>query len=412
MSRVSHAPQVSSADWRPIPAGFPVTPFVDTHVEDGAIAHSTSNDASPTSRTSPSSLGGTKRTSSGTMKRPASSHGVASDYQPGHSRTNSAQSSTSRTGGLAAELKTKLTYAMLKVNNGWQRNTLDQIEQLAIQKASPTSATFPESVSRRAYASPHSSAPSMMRRVSRGSSDSDSYLGSPNTAVFSPVNGSNLRFAGKMSPPQQTNAWPSRPFPQNPYAAAAAAAAPRVIAAHSNLAAATSNPVLAPAADISSPSRSRRAEMPSYKPPNLPGSHRKQPSTSGAPRTPNQNPRTTLIRTPTEQARAEKDALDTLMFMSSPGNSVYYGHTGQGSHGQLSPLGTQVRKAAAFESKRPIQTTGQSKSNSSTGASPGGLARGYVQAHKPQEAVARILDEMEDEDSDNEGGHGPRAIQT
>ena len=99
MSRVLPAPQMSSADWRPIPAGFPVTPFIDTNV-DGAIRNGASNDTSPTSRTSPASLGGTKRTSSGTVKRPESTHGVLSEWQRGHSRTNSAQSNGSRTGGV------------------------------------------------------------------------------------------------------------------------------------------------------------------------------------------------------------------------------------------------------------------------------------------------------------------------
>ena len=257
---------------------------------------------------------------------------------------------------LAADLKTKLTYAMLKVNNGWQRNNIDQIEQLASQKASPTSATFRESIRRRAYTSPRYTAPSLKRGGSSGSSDSDSYLGSPNTATFTPIKGSTIGFGTQTSSPQ-TNAWPSRPFPQNAHGKAASASG--VMAAHSSLAAATSTPVLAPPADISSPTRNRRSEM-SYKTPSLPSSvHLKHLPNSMAPRTPGQNPRATLIRTPTEQARAEKDALDTLMFMSSPGNSASYAHSGQGSRGQQSPFRTEARKAVKFEGLRPVRTPGQ-----------------------------------------------------
>lgn len=253
---------------------------------------------------------------------------------------------------LAADLKTKLTYAMLKVNNGWQRNNIDQIEQFASQKASPTSATFPESIYRRAYASPRSAAPSIIRGVSSGSSDSDSYLGSPNTGTFTPAHGSIVHFGAKTSSPQ-TKSWSTRPFSQNAHGKAAASG---VMAAHSNLAAATSNPILAPPADISPPSRNRRTEM--SRKPLSPAQIKHLPNLMG-PRTPVQNPRATLIRTPTEQARAEKDALDTLMFMSSPGNSANYGHTRHGSRGQSSPFGTKVGKAVAFEGRGPIRTPGQ-----------------------------------------------------
>ncbi|KAL9079262.1 MAG: hypothetical protein Q9157_001833 [Trypethelium eluteriae] len=342
-------------------------------------------------------------------KRPLSSHGLPLSGHAGHSRTNSAQSSASRTGSLAAELKTKLTYAMLKVNNGWQKNNLAQIEQLTSQKASPTSAAFRENVSRLGYASPRSVAPNGMRRVSGDSSDSDSYIGSPNTGNFTPISGSKARFVGGASSPPQMHSWSSRSIPQNPYGKPAAA--PGVIAAHSNLAAATSKPVLAPPADIAPASRARRSETSSYRPPSLPGHQHKhkQPAGLRGPQTPNQNPRATLIRTPIEQAKAEKDALDTLMFMSSPGNSAYYAHTSHSSRGQPSPLGIEARRTVGFGGIQSAGTPAQSTSSSSAAVSPGGLARNFTHIRKPPREVARILDEIEDEDSDREEGlTGPR----
>lgn len=100
MARTGQTSQVSSADWRPAPAGFPIAPHIDTNVEDVALRNGQSNDTSPTSLTSPASVGGTKRTSSGMMKRPGSSHGIPSNNHASHSRTNSAQSNGSRTGGV------------------------------------------------------------------------------------------------------------------------------------------------------------------------------------------------------------------------------------------------------------------------------------------------------------------------
>ena len=246
---------------------------------------------------------------------------------------------------------------MLKVNKGWQKNNIDQIEQLASQKASPTSTTFSESISRRAYASPRPGVPNVARRASGDSSDSDSYLASPNIATFTPINASTSRFPIKSSSSPQTNSWSAGPFPRNPYAKHAAASG--VIAAHSNLAAATSNPVLAPPPDIGPSARSRRVAMPSYSPPSLPGTHRKQPPTSRLPQTPTQNPRATLIRTPTEQAMAEKEVLHTLVSMSSPGNSAHYAHASQGSKGQPIPVGPEVRRTVGLEGIRPVRTPGQ-----------------------------------------------------
>ena len=96
MARFDQSSQISSADWRPAPAGIPITSPVDTNVHKGAPM----KDASPTSPTAPASIGGTKRTSSGMMKRPDSSHSLAPSWHGDHSSTNRIESSGSRTGGV------------------------------------------------------------------------------------------------------------------------------------------------------------------------------------------------------------------------------------------------------------------------------------------------------------------------
>ena len=100
MARSGQTSQVSSADWRPAPTGFPAAPHVDTNVGNEGAQNGKNTDTSPTSLTSPASVGGTKRTSSGAMKRPHSSHGIPSNTHSGHSRADSVQSSGSRTGGV------------------------------------------------------------------------------------------------------------------------------------------------------------------------------------------------------------------------------------------------------------------------------------------------------------------------
>ena len=42
---------------------------------------------------------------------------------------------------LSSELRTRLSYAMVKVKNGWQSKTIDEVESLASRKGSPASKT-------------------------------------------------------------------------------------------------------------------------------------------------------------------------------------------------------------------------------------------------------------------------------
>ncbi|CAK4033953.1 Hypothetical predicted protein [Lecanosticta acicola] len=92
---------------------------------------------SPMSITSPATTNGAKRTASGHVKNtPSLSNTPYTSHLPGRdSRRDSISSSGSRAGELAATLKTRLGYAMAKVQHGWEHKTLPEVEQLAAQRA-------------------------------------------------------------------------------------------------------------------------------------------------------------------------------------------------------------------------------------------------------------------------------------
>lgn len=80
--------------------------------------------------------GARKRMADGEVK----ARGGSQSPPKGHARTTSAVSvastAASSIGELSAELKTRLSYAMVKVNHGWQSRSLDEVESLASQAAS------------------------------------------------------------------------------------------------------------------------------------------------------------------------------------------------------------------------------------------------------------------------------------
>lgn len=76
---------------------------------------------------------------------------------------------------LSAQLKTRLSYAMVKVQNGWEKQSLEELEEVHSQRGSPNSA--PGRGERIAFDSP--SAFDRRRRPSGVSEDSDQMLISP-----------------------------------------------------------------------------------------------------------------------------------------------------------------------------------------------------------------------------------------
>lgn len=192
---------------------------------------------------------------------------------------------------------------MVKVQHGWEHHSLDELEKATSQPCTPMIPSTPVTET------------PVRRRQSVYSETSERYFNSPN---------------------MQTS---PQPFPQ--------AFHPQASARHGfqyyptpAMTAATNGPSLAPAAPIS-PARPGRRSITSRVPPNLTTS-RIPYNASGQPTTPTSNPvRQGILRMPSQQA--EKDALETLMFMSSPNNSTNLKHAASAA---ASPLRSEFPPAA------------------------------------------------------------------
>ncbi|EGX96992.1 cyclin-dependent kinase [Cordyceps militaris CM01] len=207
----------------------------------------------------------------------------------GHVRSVSAISTTStgsHIGDMSADLKTRLAYAMIKVNNGWQSRSLDEVESLASQGASPVSSNS-----------------TLHGRQSSSSSPRPR-----------PTSAAQVHFAlDPVEPRRKSHSPPGR---------------------------ASSKPSLAPPAAIQpSLSRyagnSRRTPIARHPPALLTHSHSASAASRSSPR---QHAHTSVLSSsqPARSAEAmvysphasmrEQDAIETLIFMSSPNNSTNLRH--------------------------------------------------------------------------------------
>lgn len=84
--------------------------------------------------TTPMNANCAKRTASGHVKNAPSLPTSPTVFTGRHSRGDSLSSTGSRAGELAASLKTRLGYAMAKVQNGWEHRSIAEVEQLAAHK--------------------------------------------------------------------------------------------------------------------------------------------------------------------------------------------------------------------------------------------------------------------------------------
>ncbi|EPE10937.1 Nrm1-like protein [Ophiostoma piceae UAMH 11346] len=250
-----------------------------------------------------------KRAADGSVKhaRNASSTSpvFGTGFGNGHSRNTSTVSVASTAGGrigeLSAELKTRLSYAMVKVNNGWQSHSLDQVENLSQHVTSPSS-----------------TASTINGHGRHGVSVS------PRIPGTRPTHRRHQSYASQSTVEQTSRSAQSTPSLPSPLAP------PR----NGFSAQSSSQPTrsLAPPASIQ-PSRpsalSRRNSNPAYAPPPLAHSY----SQGASPHTPafDQNSHRMpssndqIMFSPHQNVR-EQDAIETLLFMSSPGNSSNMKH--------------------------------------------------------------------------------------
>ena len=212
---------------------------------------------------------------------------------------------------LSAQLKTRLSYAMIKVQNGWEKQSLDELEEVHSQRGSPSSAP---GGSRAAFDSP--SIVDYRRRPSAVSEKSDHMM-------ISPV--SNSKRSHALNPRQCCQ--PPRFYSANELIAYWRSTNKPAMSAAANLISITGGNAelgLAPAPDFET-GRRRRASGTRPPPPLLGSAQRKHNSDPGASSRAPTPPRAGILRMPSQQA--EKDAVDTLLFMSSPKNSQYFSHT-------------------------------------------------------------------------------------
>jgi len=169
---------------------------------------------------------------------------------------------------LSQQLRTRLKYAMIKVQNGWQTRSLDEVESLASQSPRSTVSGFQHFHDGQTLPSPRTV---LSRRYQRESSESES---SESTVALE-----NHGLANMTGSPR-----------------------------------ALSRRALAPPADILPGSRRRPTPNSAYNGVNGSQVHSRQLHSSRP---------IAGQRTPSQNAAMEADAVETLLFMASPSNSGY-----------------------------------------------------------------------------------------
>lgn len=191
---------------------------------------------------------------------------------------------------------------MVKVNNGWQSNTIEEVESLASLTGSPASSTSTLPGRRNVAASPRANMMAMQRQ-------------SDNPTIQPHLGGDFDLFSRTESASRTYESfWRDHPTSGSSQRAPHATSPP------------PSKASLAPPADIRPGTSSRRSQTPKFsKPPSMP-SYRSDPT----PRTPTQSDSRDRrgVQTPSQKTIQEQDAIETLLFMSSPGNSGTMAHGG------------------------------------------------------------------------------------
>ena len=284
---------------------------------------------SPMSVTSPISSNGAKRTASGHIKNaPMTPNNAMSAGR--RSRAESLSSTGSRAGELAASLKARLGYAMVKVQNGWEHKTLDEVERLAAPQAS-----------RDGHITSHQ--PYGQRPTSSGLTNGTSRL-----SMYEPPHLPSMD--GTRSPPSKRHSGTYASFTPQAYAPTNTA------------------PQLQPPADIRPTTTSHRHHA---APTSSQGSH--YGHAMSPPRTPmNSQPRRPpTIRTDTQTAEAEREALQALFQLGSPHASQVSRHTNatsQAGSSQASPLRAELTTPRKVAFARSESSDGSLPASSAEGS--------------------------------------------
>lgn len=276
---------------------------------------------------------------------------------------------------------------MVKINKGWETLPIDEVESLASQQGSPGTSTH-------STAQGHRNITTSPRAVIAG------IQGNRNEARQMPQGGALLY--GDSQPSRTYESFWAQQGQKN--------------------ASSTGHPLLGPPLDINlvrQSSNNRRLQNSQYgKPPLLQAqrSDRSQNSQSSTgiptPHTPSRSTLTDeMMKTPTQKSLQEQDAIETLLFMSSPGNSSNMGHAFLPAHGTASQLqsplrtefgaplrGAQGRRVefTGIESQEPSDDGGSRPSSSGTL----GLRSGFRKLRDDE--MNQLLDAVADPESSDE----------
>lgn len=255
---------------------------------------------SPASTSTPVATNGTKRTAEGHAKETlaGSSTPFSGVIRGNRSRAAStASSSSSRAGELAANLKARLGYAMTKVQNGWEHKSFSEVERLTAQKVANRHSMSHLDHSR--------------RPMSSGLAN-----GTARLSMYESHHVPNLD--GAFSPPSKRSS--------GTYTTFAPTKAPHTTA---------TTPRLQPAPDIR-PTNNYRSHPYAQQ-----LQRARHSSGMSPPRTPitQQLRRPHPIRTDTQTAEAEREALQALFQLGSPhGSQIPRAHATSRASSQTSPL--------------------------------------------------------------------------
>ncbi|KFX95012.1 hypothetical protein O988_06031 [Pseudogymnoascus sp. VKM F-3808] len=295
---------------------------------------------------------GQKRTIEGYVRRSSGSSSSDSpvlNHKGRHTRNASAVSAVSSAMSpreLTSELRTRLSYAMVKVNKGWESLPIYEVESLASQSGSPTPSNSTINGRRNTIASPRTTIATL-----QGLSGSSP---KPHPTVAAPSGSQDSTSDGQPSSRTYESFW--REQSQRQIGLSASLSSPS-----------SSQLSLQPSAELSSGSRTqpsyRRSPVKSSKPHMLSAassdlSQSSLSSGGAAPNTPAQDTKPpnrgeSMLQTPTQKSLQEQDAIETLLFMSSPGNPMlnnFPGAQSQGSRMQ-SPLKTEFGTQGTSDGK-------------------------------------------------------------
>ncbi|KAL9027984.1 MAG: hypothetical protein Q9180_007242 [Flavoplaca navasiana] len=277
-----------------------------------------------------------KRTASGAVKRPGQSlqSSPHATSERSHSRHTSTASRSSHISDISNDLCARLSYAVFKVQNGFQSHSLPQIEAMALQKTTSPIGT-PQRQS--AIHSPTSAFRATNPPYSPGKRDSTQR--SP-TDRLRLTQQPQQPATSSHSPRPQTSSQANAPWPSYPTTTSPTNTSPNRA------------PTLAPPADIQP--RRRQPRPPNRPTPTL--NTTSTPPTLHTPTTPNTNKTT-----------KEQDAVETLIFMSSPNAT-----SSHRAHNNTSPRHINL-DAMRLSSKADIDRVLDQMSNYSSSDEDGGF---------------------------------------